>query len=261
MTNKQQKLLQQLQKAKFRKEFGFFVVEGTKMVRELCLEIPAQIEWLAATDNWIFENKDCLENANFPIIETAENVLKANSSLQTSPLAIVVVKQNNWSENNLQSIQNESLTNIYLILETIQDPGNMGTIIRTADWFGVQNIFITDDCVDIYNPKVVQSSMSSIWRIPVKTIENKADFFEKNRETPVFGAVLGGDNLYEITLKNQNLLKNVFLVMGNESKGISEEMMAFLNHKIEIPRFGKAESLNVAMATGILLSHFREKFD
>ncbi len=252
MTNKQQKLLQQLQKAKFRKEFGFFVVEGTKMVRELCIEIPEQIEWIAATDSWIFEHKNYLQNAPFLVVETAENILKASSSLQTSPMAIAVVKQIDWQKNEIQSIENEELTGISLILETIQDPGNMGTIIRTADWFGVQNIFITDDCVDIYNPKVVQASMSSIWRVPIKILENKSDFFQKNQKIPVFGTVLGGENLYETPLP-----ENAFLVMGNESKGISAEMMPFLNHKIGIPRFGQAESLNVAMATGILLSHFR----
>ncbi len=248
MTNKQQKLLQELQKAKFREKFGFFVVEGTKMVRELCTEIPEQIEWLAATSEWISENNAYLRKASYPIIETAENILKANSSLQTSPLAIAVVKQ--ITPNVIDS---QKLTGISLILETIQDPGNMGTIIRTADWFGVQHIFVTTDCVDIYNPKVVQASMSSVWRVNVHTLQQPAAFFEEYSTIPVYGAVLGGDNLYQT-----KLAESVFLVMGNESKGISTEFESFLSHKITIPRFGQAESLNVAMATGILLSHFKQ---
>jgi TrmH family RNA methyltransferase len=248
MTNKQQKLLQELQKAKFREKFGFFVVEGTKMVRELCQEIPEQIAWIAATPEWISENKAYLRKPSYPIIETTEPVLKANSSLQTSPLAIAVVKQK-----IAQVPDSQNLTGISLFLETIQDPGNMGTIIRTADWFGIQHIFVTADCVDIYNPKVVQASMSSIWRVNVHIIQHTAAFFREYHTIPVYGAVLGGHDLYTTRLS-----KPAFLAMGNESKGISTDLLPFLNHKITIPRFGQAESLNVAIATGILLSHFKQ---
>ena len=249
MTNKQQKIIQQLQTAKFREKFGFFVLEGTKIVREFCHEMPEQIEWLAATAAWLDEHSAWLKNVPFQIVETTDAVLKANSALQTSPSVLLLARQL-----STQRIEKQLPTGISLVLETIQDPGNMGTIIRTADWFGVQRIYLSKDCVDIYNPKVIQASMGSLWRVEVEIIADLSHFLQKNAAIPVFGAVLGGENLYEMAA----IPETAFLIMGNESKGISAALSPFLTKKITIPRIGRAESLNVAIATGILLAYFKK---
>lgn len=249
MTNKQQKIIQQLQTAKFREKFGFFVLEGTKIVREFCLEMPEQVEWLAATAAWLEEHSAWLKNVPFQVVETTDAVLKANSTLQTSPSVLLLARQL-----EAQTLENQAPTGLSLVLETIQDPGNMGTIIRTADWFGVQRIYLSADCVDVYNPKVIQASMGSLWRVELKIIADLPRFFQEHATIPVFGAVLGGENMHELTA----LPETAFLIMGNESKGISAELTPFLTKKITIPRIGRAESLNVAIATGILLAYLKK---
>ena len=140
---------------------------------------------------------------------------------------------------------------ISLALDTIQDPGNLGTIIRIADWFGVINIICSENCVDIYNPKVVQSTMGSLGRVEV-VYTNLFEFLNRNNSIPIYAAALNGKSVGEL-----KELKEGILLIGNESKGISAEVMQMATEKITIPKYGMAESLNAAVATGIILSHLR----
>jgi TrmH family RNA methyltransferase len=135
------------------------------------------------------------------------------------------------------------------MLDDIQDPGNMGTIIRTADWFGVKNIICSNECVDFYNPKVVQASMGSLSRVNV-IFRELAKFIVENKDVPVYAATLSGKNLS--VFKN---LKNGIILLGNESKGVNESLLKLATDQITIPKYGAAESLNAAVACGIILSH------
>ena len=137
----------------------------------------------------------------------------------------------------------------YIALDTIQDPGNLGTILRLASWFGVEHIIASKETVDCYNPKVVQASMGAIFNVNIEYVELKEAF--ETTELPIYGSLLEGENIYE-----KQISKKGILVMGNEGNGISEELLSFITDPVTIPQFGKGESLNVAMATSIFLSEF-----
>jgi TrmH family RNA methyltransferase len=234
----QKKYVNSLKQKKFRTQHNSFVVEGVKLIDEL-LYSGYKIEAIYATTTWIEKNPtiDC--------IEISEKELNSISSLKTPNQIIAVVKQ---QENQLADV-NSDLT---IALDKIQDPGNLGTIIRTADWFGVKNIVCSEDTVDIYNPKVIQATMGSFFRVNI-IYTNLSEFFSNNKDLTVYGALLEGDNVYKTELKS----KGAVLLMGNESKGISKEIIPFVTDKISIPKFGKAESLNVATATAIICSECR----
>ena len=138
---------------------------------------------------------------------------------------------------------------ISLALDTIQDPGNMGTIIRLADWFGIKNIFCSTDCADVYNPKVVQASMGSISRVRVGYTDILS-LLKENKEVRIYAAVLNGKDITKMERINEGII-----VIGNESKGINQEILKLAHVRITIPGKGKAESLNAGVATGIILSH------
>ena len=144
-----------------------------------------------------------------------------------------------------------------LVLDGIQDPGNLGTIIRIADWFGIENVFCSNDTVDVYNPKVVQATMGAISRVNVR-YGSLPQLFQKYPHLPVYATMLDGSNLYDADLQNRG-----FIVMGNEGKGISEEVAGFANKKLLIPSFPKgavtSESLNVGMATAVVVAEFRRR--
>jgi TrmH family RNA methyltransferase len=137
-----------------------------------------------------------------------------------------------------------------LLLDGIQDPGNLGTIIRTADWFGIQQILVSDDTAGFYNPKVLQSTMGSCFRVRVESVLLEEVLTASS--LPVYGAVLNGSSMYETKMESTG-----FLVIGNESKGIGAQLTKYITHPIKIPKFGHAESLNAAVATGIILSHWK----
>ena len=138
-----------------------------------------------------------------------------------------------------------------LMLDGIQDPGNLGTIIRTADWFGVREIICSKETVDCFNPKVIQSSMGSLFRIPIR-YTLLSDVLAQT-ELPVYGALLDGKNMYE-----QSLNKKGIIVIGNEGKGISDALRPFISHPLFIPRYGEAESLNASIATAVILATFQQ---
>lgn len=171
---------------------------------------------------------------------TDEKTMKEISSLKTPNKLLAVVKK---------PITEKKEASFIVVLDDIQDPGNMGTILRTCDWFNVDKIVCSKNTVDIFNTKVIQSSMGSIFRIPVEYC-NLSTYLELSTLT-IYGALLEGDNIYKQKLEHEGIL-----VMGNEGKGVSEEIQSYITKTIHIPRFGGAESLNVSIATGIVLSEF-----
>lgn len=206
------------------------------MVTEALREFPELIEEVYATCTiQATDFKGVVE-----LISDAE--LAQLSTLKTPNKTLAILRKPSKVDANLTE-------GLILVLDGVQDPGNMGTILRTADWFGVKVIVCSEDTADIYNPKVIQASMGSMLRMEVKYTE--LDTFLSNCQRPIYGALLEGENVYTTAL-----VKNAVLVMGNEGKGIRPNIQAYINSPIHIPGFGKAESLNVAVATGILLSEF-----
>ena len=234
------KYIQSLCHKKLRDEDGVFVAEGPKLVQEI-IASDYEIVKGYATKDW-FEKKG---EHSVLISEIASHELEKISSLQTTNQIVVIAKQKISKDEPLLS------GNLTLVLDTLQDPGNMGTIIRIADWFGVKQIVASEHSVDLYNSKVVQATMGSILRVNVWN-KSLAEWVP-SISIPIYGALLNGKSIYDI-----DSVKEGVLVVGNESKGISKELLSMISQPVTIPKIGDAESLNAAVATGIILSHFRK---
>jgi TrmH family RNA methyltransferase len=230
--------IQSLSQKKFRDELKLFIAEGPKIVEELIELIPYQIEKIYAIEEWMKKRKSSVQKIE--MIEISSVELYKLSQLQTPNQVVAVIKKNDSKK--------PDATMFTLYLDTIQDPGNFGTIIRIADWFGIKDIVCSTGCVDLYNPKVIQSTMASIARVNVFYDEN--DEWLKDQTAPIFAATLDGTILYE-----QSKTKEGILIIGNESKGIRPEILQFARENVTIPKKGGADSLNAAVATGIILSH------
>ena len=230
------KWIRSLQQKKIRDDLGLFVVEGEKMVNEALESNEYEVVFLCLTKSSIIISK----NSNCEVVLVTEEELKSISSLKNPNKSLVVLKI---------PVQKVVKTEFKIALDGIQDPGNMGTILRLADWFDVKEIICSKDTVDIYNPKVVQASMGAIFRINVLYCDLPG-YLSKTKE-PIFGALLEGENIYKKTVQPKGIL-----ILGNEGNGISKDVISLVNQPITIPRFGKAESLNVSVAAGILLSEF-----
>ncbi|MFT5859046.1 MAG: TrmH family RNA methyltransferase [Flavobacteriaceae bacterium] len=228
------KLIRSLRLKKNRDSEGLFMVEGEKMVSEIIRENPASIEFICTSESNAIFNR---------AYHTDERSMKEISNLSTPPSLIAIVRKTEI---------NESAGSFILALDGIQDPGNMGTIIRTADWFGVDRIICSKETVDCYNSKVIQASMGSIFRVPVDYVDLNA--YLKDTELPVFGALLDGEDLYKTTIQ-----QSAIILIGNEGNGISDQLRAHVDRPILIPNYGKGESLNASIATGILLAEFRRQ--
>lgn len=228
--------IQSLVHKKFRDAAQLFVAEGPKIVAELAELVPQSVVKIYALQDWTDENSSL---PNLQVVTEGE--LKKISQLQTPNNVLALVKQFNWPQPNI-------LNSFCLYLDAVQDPGNLGTIIRIGDWFGVGQIVCGAGCADVYNSKVVQSSMASIARVPVYYDEEGT--WLHNRPEKIYAATLNGKSLYEYQKENKGIL-----IIGNESKGISPALLQLATEKITIPRKGGAESLNAAVATGIILSH------
>ncbi|HEU4859122.1 MAG TPA: RNA methyltransferase [Chitinophagaceae bacterium] len=238
ITKNQVKYIQSLGQKKWRDSEHVFIAEGPKLVNELLTAANCKIIQLYALKEWIDQIKPGGE-----VIEVTIDELQKISQLSTPNQVVAIAKKITWeSEAVLEG-------NISLALDEIQDPGNMGTIIRLADWFGVKNIFCSMNCADSYNPKVVQASMGSITRIRIE-YNDLPMWLKKNNGLSVYASVLNGDDVTKMEKINEGIL-----IIGNESKGISDQVLRLANARITIPRRGKAESLNAAVATGIILSH------
>lgn len=235
--------IKSLHQKKFRKEHGLFIVEGIKSFSEF-IGSDYEIDSIFFTEN--ISPKLSKLSQNVKIYRVTEDELKKISTLNTPQHLLAVIK----IPENL-TIDYENLKGAFhLVLDGIQDPGNLGTIIRTADWFGIDKIFCSLDTVEVYNPKVVQASMGSISR--VKVIYTELGDFLSASGLPVYGALLDGTSIYDTDLGNEGLI-----LLGNEGKGISNELMSKITIPLTIPRFGKAESLNVAVSASIFCSEIR----
>ena len=224
--------IESLRLKKFRDETRTFIAEGPKTVEELMIAAPHQIVSVYALEEWGTGKN------NVQIVSEVE--LERLSSLKTPNQVVAVLKQFDSTE--------PDGTEFTLYLDAIQDPGNMGTIVRIADWFGVKHIVCSNGCADVYNPKVVQATMASIARVNV-FYDKENDWLNK-QSVPMYAASLHGGNLYLFPKTEQGIL-----LIGNESKGLRQELLELATDLITIPRRGGAESLNAAVATGILLSH------
>ena len=241
ITKNQVKYIQSLGQKKSRDEENRFIAEGPKLVSELLMAENCRIVQLYALKEWIESNPNARNHTD--AIEISPVELEKISQLTSPNLVLAVIEKIQWK--NDQEIKGS----ISLALDTIQDPGNMGTIIRLADWFGIKNIFCSTDCADVYNPKVVQASMGSITRVRVGYTDILS-LLKENKEVSIYAAVLNGKDITKMEKISEGII-----VIGNESKGINEEILKLANVQITIPGKGKAESLNAGVATGIILSH------
>ena len=238
LSKNQIKLITSLQQKKYRKQHQLFFAEGIKVIEELLVS-KFELQAIFTTELLDFD----VATDKIHTINT--NELKKISALTTPNTCLAVFKipiEKKLEENGL-----------IVALDNVRDPGNLGTIIRLCDWFGITQLICSTETVDIYNPKVVQATMGSIGRVAV-FYQDLAAFLKKT-QLPVFGTFMEGENVYQ-----KSLPQNGILVMGNEANGISESVSKSITQKLSIPRFGKlqqTESLNVATATAILLSEFK----
>jgi TrmH family RNA methyltransferase len=228
------KYIQSLSDKKVRLETGCFIAEGVKLVGEM-IAAGYPIKAIYALDSWDAPDTSIEVNR----VEAFE--LEKMSLLQTPNQVVAVAKMPSKTDAiNLTG-------KLTIVLDGIQDPGNLGTIIRIADWFGVQQIVASEDTVDVYNPKVIQATMGSFMRVSV-AYKNIADWLP-TLQLPVYGALLEGENIFTTKLPTQGIL-----VIGSEAKGIRENCIDFIKHPVTIPKIGGAESLNAGVATGIIVA-------
>ncbi len=257
LSQNQVKHISALRLKKFREEFNQFIAEGHKLVTEL-MNSPFAIAGIYASSEWIMANLSLVREKNIPVFETLPGEMERITALATPSPVLAVVEIRPVYDQAVDS--NGSLKGLNLALDDIRDPGNMGTIIRIADWFGIRAVFCSGSCVELFNPKVVQATMGSIARVPVISC-NLAELLAlktgSQDDYPVYGAFLEGDSLYAQTLTDRGII-----LIGNESRGITPELERFVTRKIYIPSFGssaagKAESLNASVATAIICAEFR----
>lgn len=239
ISKNQQKLIRALGQKKQRKLHKQFLVQGEKNVVEL-LNSNLTAVHVFAVPEFIEQHSEQL--SSIPVTETDEASLTKVSTLTANNSVIAIVEQPAQTVLTSKGIQ--------LVLDGVSDPGNLGTIIRLADWFGIKQLILSHDCADPYNPKTISATMGSFCRINAVN----ADLTEYLTETnlPVYGAYLGGENVHQTKFE-----EDLILVMGSESHGIRPHLESLITKKITIPSFGQAESLNVAMATGIILDNVK----
>jgi TrmH family RNA methyltransferase len=249
------KFINSIKKKKYREIHHCFFVEGEKMVDEL-LHSEIETTEIFATPDWLDQNKqiESIKNQT-EIHEITETELKKISALSTPNKIFAIAKQPTYTY-NLNTIQSE----LSLFLDNINDPGNLGTIIRIADWFGIKHIFCSLESVDLYNPKVVQSTMGALFRVKVHYVD-PIDFLSSAnnlKDYMVYGTFLEGENIY-----NEQLSESGLIIMGSESHGISDDIKPHVDKKLFIPNYPKdrktSESLNISVATSIICSEFRRR--
>ena len=240
------KHIQQLQQKKYRTEQQLFLVEGTKNVLEL-LQSNFKIKQVLCTDDFFTINNLQLKEKQLAISIATEEELAKIGTFQSNNAAVAVVCMPQYKE--LPNAQKSWI----LALDQVKDPGNLGAIVRIADWYGISDIVCSLQSVDFFNPKVIAATMGSFIRVKVHYTD-LTHWLSENK-VMVFGAVLNGINVHQITFKDY---KNGVIVLGSESHGISSEVLPHITQKITIPRFGAAESLNVAMATAIILDNWKQ---
>lgn len=243
------KYIHSLEHKKYRSEAGVFVAEGNKMVADM---LPYfRCELLVAQPSWMATQGD-LPACELVVAE--EEDLRRASFLKSPQEVLAIFRQPEW-----RLEEADPRTQLVLALDGVQDPGNLGTIVRLADWFGIRDVVCSTDTVDVFNPKTVQATMGALSRVHVHYTELEHYLHEEaERHTPLYGTFLDGEDLYE-----KKLTPNGVLVMGNEGNGIRPAVEACLNERIYIPNYPQgastSESLNVAIATAIVCSEFRRR--
>lgn len=238
LSNSHIKIIQALKTKKQRQKKGLFIAEGEKIISEI-LASNIKVRTIFTTDTTLFEKYNLYPDQ---LIDVSDREMKELTSLNTPSNSLGIFQ--------IPDIKFES-SGLELFLDEIQDPGNLGTIIRIADWYGIHQIHCKKGTVDLYNPKVLQSSMGSFMRVQINTIEDCAQFFEKNT-LPVYGTFINGEDLHK-----SETPEKAMIVIGNEGKGISDEITSYCKFRITIPKFGEAESLNAGVATAIILDNFK----
>lgn len=236
------KFIKSLQLKKYRKQEQCFVVQGEKSVLET-LQSGFHIQQLVATPDFIERNRQTMVSfkGEVLIVNGSELAALGEYSSNDAALAIVSIPPNEFQK---------PVTGFVLMLDDIRDPGNLGTIIRTADWYGIHTIIASEETADVYNHKVIQSSMGSFTRVQV--IYTSLVEYLKLNKLPVYGTFLNGANVHTLSFGNEGII-----VIGNEANGISLQVEQFVTDRITIPAFGKAESLNAAIATAVVLDNLR----
>ena len=235
------KFIKSLQVKKYRKQEQCFIVEGAKSVKEL-LHSDFETLWVAGTEDFTRDNKALLTASGAEVVIANEQELSSAGLFQTNEAALAVAKMKGNTAPTLTAHE------FVLALDDIRDPGNLGTIIRTADWYGIKHIIASEDTADFYNPKVISSTMGSFGRMSVY-YTNLPDYLQKITR-PLYGAFLDGEDIHHTKFQTGGMI-----VIGNESKGISPEVEKLIKHRVTIPRIGSAESLNAAVATAIFLDN------
>ena len=237
------KLINQLKQKKYREKQNLFLVEGSRSVIDF-LQSKTNLVNLYATENWLQLNDENIDSHNATIVSVKE--LKKITALSTTSEVLAIFE--------LPEPDPESkidIDNLTIALDDISDPGNLGTIIRTADWFGINQIYCSKNTVDAFNPKVVQATMGSLARVKVIYTDLKDLLESKPKELPVFGAVLNGTSITDLQPQ-----KNGIILIGSEAHGISNELLTYITHKITIPSFkqntNSPESLNASIANAII---------
>lgn len=232
------KFVKSLEDKKHRSEHHLFVVEGNKNVAEL-LRSKIEVKSLFTTNDWLISEQENIHHSTEVTITDKEGIRKL-SFLQSpqDALALAVIPERHTTLPNLAN-------QFVLVLDTIQDPGNLGALIRIADWYGITRIICSPGCADAFSPKVIQASMGSFLRIEIYESPLQ-ELFETNPAIPVYGAVLNGKNLYT------EVLSDGILLIGNEGHGIHPDLLKFITHPVTIPKKGNAESLNAAIAAAII---------
>lgn len=247
------KFIISLQNKKVRDEEGLYLIEGDKIVKEYLLSgIP--LRFLAAKPEFLSSLSNDQKRIAGEIEPVTFEDLKKISTLKTPHNAVAVAAIPETSNDS-----QEFLKSLCVVLDTVQDPGNLGTIIRSAAWFGIKNIVCSPDCADMFNPKVIQASMGAILHVNI-SYQEPDEFLKKAlaRSIPVYGALMDGKSIYD-----QDLEQKGIIVLGNESKGISNGIISLVTHKIMIPRFSDLkygiDSLNVSMAATVIFSEFARR--
>lgn len=243
-----------LERKKVRDREGLFVAEGPKLVGELLAAQGVQgglsLRYLAAMEAWLRENASKTGGAEVDVVSAEE---LARASLLQHPQDVIALFSIPRTEVSLCEVAERELV---LALDGVQDPGNLGTIVRLADWFGIRHVFCSADCADVFNPKATQATMGALARVGVHNVDLVGAL--QKTKAPVFGTFLDGDNIY-----GEPLSANGVVVMGNEGRGISSQVETLVNRRLFIPPFPEhrqtVESLNVAIATAIVCAEFRRR--
>lgn len=243
LSKSQISFIKSLHQKKYRKETGFFIIEGIKSISEF-LNSEYQINSIYFTPQ-IFAALPKLK-ANINLFEVTETELEKISTLKTPQgiLALVHTPEKRGIDYNILK------NGFSLVLDDVQDPGNFGTIIRTADWFGIKHVICSENTVEAYNPKTVQSTMGSLCRVNI--VYTALLPFLAATDLPIYGALLNGQSIYKTQWEGAGLI-----LLGNEGHGISEELLKWINIPVTIPKFGAAESLNVAVSAAIFCSEIK----